>query len=455
MIPISKMRFEALAGYCRLPQAAVFSQELEWYEAGGEALLAFLILDRIDGDYGGIVLARDEKERYRFIGGTEEFSATRSEARHSLAAVVEQLLPKVEKERLQGDSVGPPVDFFSPLVPKERLHPSFVQLRDLEGYSPARDIIEPMMRWYRDLDGNFIEQFQTTGFDSRIFELYLFATFVEAGYALSDRTAVPDFTCTGLGGEFCVEATTVNPSRDAQGQIIAPPPVETKEQLIAFQKEYMPIKYAGPLTAKLAKKYWERENVSGKPLLFAIADFHAPASMMITRNGLPIYLYGNDYTWKHDDNGKLVITPFKVASHTWGKKVVPSGFFNLPGAENVSAVLFTNAGTVAKFDRIGLLAGFGSKRVELLREGLAADPDPNASKPRPFRHRVNDADYSETWVEGVDIYHNPNALHPFDPDLLPGATHSWLRVDGQIESIGPAWQPLSSRTLIAIRDTAP
>jgi hypothetical protein len=32
----------------------------------------------------------------------------------------------------------------------------------------------------------------------------------------------------------------------------------------------MPIKYAGPLTAKLAKKYWEKKHVKGKPLLFAI-----------------------------------------------------------------------------------------------------------------------------------------------------------------------------------------
>lgn len=34
------------------------------------------------------------------------------------------------------------------------------------------------------------------------------------------------------------------------------------------------------------------------------------------------------------------------------KKQIPSGFFNLPDAENVSAVLFTNTGTIPKFLRM-------------------------------------------------------------------------------------------------------
>lgn len=38
-----------------------------------------------------------------------------------------------------------------------------------------------MMRWHQDVDGNFIEQVQSNGFDARIWELYLFATLTEAG----------------------------------------------------------------------------------------------------------------------------------------------------------------------------------------------------------------------------------------------------------------------------------
>src|SRR3546814_9736272 len=71
----------------------------------------------------------------------------------------------------QGDSERTPIDFFTPLVPAERLHPTFNILTSQERYSPARDLIAAMMRFHEDADGNFIEQFQTTGFDPRLWEL--------------------------------------------------------------------------------------------------------------------------------------------------------------------------------------------------------------------------------------------------------------------------------------------
>ena len=57
-------------------------------------------------------------------------------------------------------------------------------------------------------------------------------------------------------------------------------------------------------------------------------------------------------------DGKLVITNRDLKSHTFKGKTIESGFFSLPDAENVSAVVFSNAGTLAKFDRIGVLAGY-------------------------------------------------------------------------------------------------
>jgi hypothetical protein len=106
----------------------------------------------------------------------------------------------------------------------------------------------------------------------------------------------------------------------------------------------------------------------------------------------------------HDAAGRPEAAP--IAQHTWGTKAEKSGFFNLPDSENLSAVLFTNAGTLNKFNRMGVGAGFGSERITLIRRGTAWDPDPNASKPVPFEHVVVDGS-SETWVEGMDVFHNP------------------------------------------------
>ena len=449
---IQKVRFEALAGYCRLPQAALVSRELEWHEYAGERILGIVILDLVDREFGGILLARDERERFRWIGGTT-FFLTIDEARDALHMEAARLELNLDNERRQGDGRGEPVDFFAARAARDRLNPGFLKLAEQEGFSPARGLIEPMMRWYEDLDGNFIEQFQTTGFDARIWELYLFATFVEAGYAISSRTAIPDFSCSGLNGELCVEATTVNPTAADSGAMADDPPTDTAEQMDDFLRNFMPIKFAGPLTAKLRKKYWEKPHVSGKPLLFAIQDFHAPMAMLRTRSALPTYLYGYAHDWNRDADGRLRILPRPVVEHRWGTKVIPSGFFAQEGAENISAVLFSNCGTISKFNRIGVIAGFGSRRVRLVRHGLAVNHDPNASEPTAYARRVHEAGYSESWVEGLDVFHNPGALHPIDPTSIPGAAHHRLLPDGQIQSRVPAGHTLASVTMVQVDAT--
>lgn len=75
------------------------------------------------------------------------------------------------------------------------------------------------------------------------------------------------------------------------------------------------------------------------------------------------------------------------------------------------------------------------------------DPDPYAFEPVPPAHVVG-ADYTETWIEVMDAYHNPSATHPFDPELLPGAAHHKLLADGLVESTSPVWNPLQTRTSI-------
>ena len=116
-----------------------------------------------------------------------------------MAALVEYQ-SKPDDEFHQGDAVGQPMDFFTPRTDEKRLNPLFKVLSDGRKYSSARGIIEPMMRFYEDQDGNFVEQFQTTAFDARLWELYLFATFVELGYARLPEIAVPTSCLTAPSG---------------------------------------------------------------------------------------------------------------------------------------------------------------------------------------------------------------------------------------------------------------
>ena len=345
----------------------------------------------------------------------------------------------------QGDEHGKPIDFFRPLSSKKPLHESFVNLIKQEKFSPAKGIIEPMMRWYEDLDGNFVEQFQTTGFDARVWELYLFATFAEMGYRIEQEHAVPDLTCVGVLGEFTVEAMTVNPTKERDGSNAPLPAIDTPERFRRFQSDYMPIKFASTLTSKLAKKYWEKPGAKRKPLLFAIQNFSVPVSAPGTSWALPSYLYGSGYEWRRERDGRVTYCDKRIDGHRWKHKMIQSGFFDLPEAENVSAVVFNRSGTISKFNRMGVLSGFGSPKVVLVRDGAAFDTDPDAVTPNKFIHVVNAPWYAETWTEGLEVFHNPRAIRPLDPGMLPGATH-WLLIDGEMKGFGGGFLALESIT---------
>lgn len=446
MRSISQARWNALAGYCRHPQAALLLQELAWFESRCGRVIASVVVDT-DGQYSAVMLARDLRERFRFVALTD-FHDRPEDALVDLHDRTNRLLPVVEEQREQGDEAGPPVDFFEPVVAENKLHSSFRTISSGNAYRAAREIIRVMMRWHEDVDGNFVEQFQTSGFDARLWELYLYAVLIEAGLSVSHPKPAPDFLARGLSGEVAIEATTINPSIGPDGRPQRPPTPRTPEELDDYRRNYLPIRYAGPLTTKLGKKYWNRPAVAGKPLVFAIQDFHAPMSMIHSGHALETYLYGLEHEAARDDQGKLVIRASPINEHRWGAKTVPSGFFSLPEARYVSAVIFNSGGTLTKFNRMGTSAGFGADGVVLIREGRAWNPDPDSSTPVSFLHFVTEG-YLEPWVEGMDVYHNPHAVHPFDPELLPMAAHHRLIENGQIEMTNATpWKPIGSVTSI-------
>ena len=289
MHPITRLRFNALAGYARHPRTVLAAEELGWFEHANERVLGVLIRDRTDNDYSGIVLARDELLQYRWTTSTS-FEPTQRRAKALLRPALERAAMAPDEEHFQGHRQRSPVDFFTPVVSPERMHESLRNLIEQDGYGPARSIIEPMMRWYQDVDGNFIEQFQTTGFDARLWELYLFAMLSEVGFVLDRTQLAPDFAGQSLRGPLVIEAVTVNPTRDKNGAVVPPPPLNTEEEQQTFIADYMPIKFGSALYSKLNKQYWTKAHVRGKPFVLAIQDYSLPGSMTFTRSALGLYL---------------------------------------------------------------------------------------------------------------------------------------------------------------------
>jgi hypothetical protein len=442
---ISRARANILLSCVRRPEADFMAQELAWFETDDSRVIATLVTDA-DGEFSSIILARDGRERFRAVAVTDPAETT-STAAGILRLKLEELMPHIDTLRIQGDEVGKPVDFFRPRVREEKLHANYRRLATGDDFAAARSVINELMRWYEDVDGNFIEQFQTTGFDARVWELYLYAALVEDGLHVTRPAPAPDMLAGGLFGDFALEATTIQPSKPSGGQAVRPPVPQTRMDLEAYVRQYLPIRYAGPLSSKLRRRYWDFPSVNGKPLVLAIQDFHSPLSMVYSYPALPIYLYGFAQVPQRDSDGGLTVNAVRIPEHRWGAKVVPSGFFSLPGAEYISAVICNNSGTINKFNRIGVGAGFGSGRVTLVQSGMVGDPDPHSSEPLPFERVVAEG-HPETWIEGMDVFHNPNAMHPLAEGLLRGAAHHRLLPDMQIETTGPSWKPLESRTEI-------
>jgi len=290
MEEISELRFNALAGYAKDPRAVLFGEEIAYYESENGNILGLIIRDLEDNNFAGIIFGRDANLRYRWTSMTDFFE-TSDQARDALMEIITKLLSKPNEFHYQGDEKGDPVDFFTPVHSPKELHPNFRKVASEVYFFPARGIIEPMMRWHEDLDGNFVEQFQSTAFDQRIWELYLFTTLIELGFKLNAAHAVPDFIGKSLFGKIAIEAVTVGPTKQGT-QIIPPPPLESVEQIKAYLQDYMPIKFGSPLFSKLKKKYWEKEQIVDVPLVFAVADFSSPGSITRTQSALERYLYG-------------------------------------------------------------------------------------------------------------------------------------------------------------------
>lgn len=306
-----------------------------------------------------------------------------------------------------------------------------------------------MMRNFVDIDGNFVREFQTYGFDARIWELYLYAYLNEECLPLDRTFHAPDYVIAMGDERICIEAVTVNPTGGAtlgssEPELNAISDTEAQELL----KDFVPIKFGSALFSKLNKKpsYWLLKHAVGHPLIFAVADFHAPQSMLWTASGLQRYLYGYHHEHEVDARGQLVIRPMKIDTHKYGDKEIPSGFFFLPEAENVSAVLHSSSGTLAKFNRMGRLAGFDAPGIRTYREGFAYDHRPNATAPRHFAFEVAPGLVGETWAEGLNMFHNPNAAHPVDPELFPSIAHHFFE-EGMVNSIVPDFHPMMSMTL--------
>ncbi|MBI9055954.1 MAG: glycosaminoglycan attachment site [Bacteroidales bacterium] len=434
VISINRNLFNIYLLFTRNPFVRYFSRELEFYSNGNKSLIGFISLDYTDNDFNVAILSRDKSKQYR-------------------AGNMETSIPTIEKarrwidEQMNSDSIvmhndeSEYFDLFEIKAKKSQISQHFKLLKESEGLKGAKEVIKEISYHYKDIDGNFIEQFQSNnGFDSRIWELYLFCLCREELFSFKRNSHSPDFMIEKLGTEVAIEAVIVARKNN---KAIDELPLKSMEEIEEKLKNKMPLMFGSALFDKLKKEYWKLDHVKGKPFLIAIADFHEDFSMTWSFTALSDYLYGYKYTHSYDKNGELIIIPVKIKEFVKESGArIPAGFFFQPNSENISAVLFSSTATIGKFNRMGKQAGLGSSKSTIIRMGACHNFDDNASVPNMFQYQV-DEDSKELWSEGVSIFHNPNALIPLDKSLFPSVAHHELK-DEFLYSSFPEFFPYNS-----------
>lgn len=196
------------------------------------------------------------------------------------------------------------------------------------------------------------------------------------------------------------------------------------------------LRFAKTIGNKLQRGYADMAHVIGHLFAIALADFHAPASMMWSREALLGYLYGLSAELVEVGGERVAIAG--EADRLLGETGVPAGLFRNDAHPELSAIIFTNACALSKLNRIALTRGAPLGERRYVRYGKFYDRADGALDGIPFCLDVLSKEYRslwpqtwEPWCAELEVFHNPFARTPLPHSLIPEATH-WFEANGQM-----------------------
>ncbi len=307
---------------------------------------------------------------------------------------------------------------FEAIVDEGRQHPLFREVAANVAYMGARALMQQTFEQWDSPDHQFVRDFQTEGFDARVFELYLAATLDSLGWAVGAESGRPDFRWLGSGLEFYIEAGTAH-SPGNPGPPTSPGQYFKELLSSTYNLDEVAVRFGSVLRSKAMKGYQHLPHVAGKPIVIAVQGFFGPGALLHNEFPLVRYLYDLALT-EIDESGAISLTDASVGFHVGDSKTIKSGWFGDRDAAHISAVMWSNSGTVPKFNRMAAGLGLGAPGWEIHRFGTELDPQPGATKRALFVERVEPC--GEPWEEGLVVMHNPRAKVPLPLSAFEGIT---------------------------------
>lgn len=301
------------------------------------------------------------------------------------------------------------MDLFTPVVSEEKWHPNFSAIvKTRNGFNC--DVVNDWAKGFVDRDGKFVQEWQTS-FNSCFWELYLHAALKTFGFECSWAHQSPDFLVTNPI-EFILEATIALNEEGGEPEFKtfdSPIP----EDLNEFNRKTI-IRLSNSIHSKYKKykdKYSLLPHVSNKPFIIAVAPFDRPYFNMSCQRAIEALLF----EYYVDEEEYLSVgdkqTPLagRHLSSVLKNNCSPImlGIFTKKLMPEVSAVIFSSSATWGK---IRALSHDPNPNIEFT--ALRFNPDSN----KPHVVKSKKCNYQETLLDGLRIYHNPNANHPIDPN---------------------------------------
>ncbi|EHS50189.1 hypothetical protein PDO_2660 [Rhizobium sp. PDO1-076] len=421
-IPQWEFDFYALS----LPRGHGFGDEPPIGAWGGSDGLACGIVTRnsATNTFGTIVMRRRVDSVWTVTGRASGFD--------SMNAAVEALEPSLAEE-LPLETIPSGVVAHLPLFDLKDREPSDAfRLLATPARQPAAWALNQLYLALPRPDRNWVSDCQTTNFHTRIWEAQLLASFREQGLLVEQPFESPDFRIENpLGGEAWVEAVTAN-APVPYNHVNAPfSDIPTSREETFFGSAA--VRFAKTIGNKLARRYDQLPHIIGKPFILAVADFHASGSMMWSRESLIGYLQGSGATVAEIDGSLQAVS--MPAETLLGPTRFPAGLFADDRHAELSAVIFSNACSIAKLNRVPISAAGAPAGYRYTRMGEFFDRAPGALKGIPFCLDITSDEYRnlwphryEPWTAEIEVIHNPFARHPVPFELLPEAQH-WFEAD--------------------------
>lgn len=330
------------------------------------------------------------------------------------------------------------INLFETTLDEDKLHPYFKEIKNAPEYAETHVIINEWSEGVFERRGEaakFINEFQTS-FNSTFWEIYLNKAFKMLEFKIDYTKASPDFNLQSkCKRNISVEAVTSNPS------VLPALKLDMSSMPAANFLDDATLKLSGKIrdkhqlylgVGKGKQSYSSLEHVKGNPFVLAIAPFDSKLSQSQNNTAMNRVLYGLEPPTSYSEPQTVV-----ASVRNKNGKDIDLGIFTNDSYKEISAVIFSTTGTFGKAVALAGTASFvKTTRLRKMRideflsnEGLEKIGRTRTKVSETYDifserfycgidvcghdvHLCSGSDHKETHLDGLQVYHNPFAMHP-------------------------------------------